>query len=214
MHADKDGCSALISPVASPRKDEWANHPSFLGYIQVSRNGQVRSLDRLSDAGRRLKGKIICQSTEKDGHKRVGLTRPHGKSASFHFVHNLMLEAFVGPRPTPAHEGRHINGIPDDNRIENLAWGTRREQRLDDLRNGVNAQRKITHCPRGHKYTDFNNSKCSVKYHLGNGTGNRTCRSCGNARAYARRNGLDFDPQIADQYYRRHEEEWKCKHQS
>jgi hypothetical protein len=50
-------------------------------------------------------------------------------------IHSLVLEAFVGPRP-PGSVTRHLNGCPDDNRLENLAWGTHSENILDMDRHG------------------------------------------------------------------------------
>jgi hypothetical protein len=54
-------------------------------------------------------------------------------------VHRLVLEAFVGPCP-PGLECRHLNGRPDDNRLENLAWGTRLENVADSLEHGAQAR--------------------------------------------------------------------------
>lgn len=51
-------------------------------------------------------------------------------------VHHLVLEAFVGPRPEGM-ECRHLNGNKTDNRLVNLAWGTRKENHLDNMRHGV-----------------------------------------------------------------------------
>ena len=45
-------------------------------------------------------------------------------------VYRLVLMAFVGPRP-PGHECRHLNGVKDDDRLSNLAWGTKRENMAD-----------------------------------------------------------------------------------
>src|SRR4051812_25002272 len=47
-------------------------------------------------------------------------------------VHHLILEAFVGPTPEGM-ECRHLNGERDDNRIANLAWGTRAENVADTI---------------------------------------------------------------------------------
>jgi len=44
----------------------------------------------------------------------------------FRKVHQLVLEAFVGPRP-PGYEAAHLNGIRSDNRVENLKWVTKSE---------------------------------------------------------------------------------------
>lgn len=52
-------------------------------------------------------------------------------------VHNLVLEAFVGPRPLGMW-GCHINDIPTDNRVDNLYWGTPKQNHADSKRNGTN----------------------------------------------------------------------------
>ncbi len=51
-------------------------------------------------------------------------------------VHRLVCEAFHGPAPSPAHEVRHLNGDPLDNRALNLAWGTHRENMADMVLHG------------------------------------------------------------------------------
>ena len=47
----------------------------------------------------------------------------------------LLLETFVGPRQ-PKMVARHLNDVPLDNRLENLAWGTQWENKQDAIRNG------------------------------------------------------------------------------
>ena len=42
-------------------------------------------------------------------------------------VHRLVCEAFHGPAPFEGAVVMHLNEIPDDNRAENLRWGTQRE---------------------------------------------------------------------------------------
>ena len=51
------------------------------------------------------------------------------------FVHHLILEAFVGPRPD-GYESCHKNGNPLDNRLVNLYWGTKRDNGLDTRAHG------------------------------------------------------------------------------
>lgn len=46
-------------------------------------------------------------------------------------VHQVVCHAFHGPRPTPAHEVRHIDGDASNNRPENLCWGTRKQNAAD-----------------------------------------------------------------------------------
>lgn len=65
-------------------------------------------------------------------------------------VHQLVLEAFVGPRP-PGMEARHFpDRDPTNNRVENLSWGTHQQnihdQRVHETDNSGerNGQAKIT----------------------------------------------------------------------
>lgn len=55
-------------------------------------------------------------------------------------IHQLVAEAFLGPRPTPAHEVNHKDGVRSNNRDHNLEWVTKSEQqrhRFDILKHGA-----------------------------------------------------------------------------
>lgn len=65
------------------------------------------------------------------------------------------MEAFVGPRPEGL-EVRHLDGDPSNNVLSNLTYGTRSDQRMDDVRNGVHPTASKTHCPQGHPYSGDN----------------------------------------------------------
>jgi hypothetical protein len=52
------------------------------------------------------------------------------------YVHRLLLEGFIGPCPDGC-EALHINGDRLDNRLENLRWGTRKENVADAIRHGT-----------------------------------------------------------------------------
>lgn len=52
-------------------------------------------------------------------------------------VHLLILRTFHGPRPSTAHEARHLNGIRTDNQKDNLCWGTKKENAADKDRHGT-----------------------------------------------------------------------------
>jgi hypothetical protein len=51
-------------------------------------------------------------------------------------VHHLILEAFIGPRPNGM-QCRHLDGNRSNNRLDNLAWGTPRENIHDSFRHGT-----------------------------------------------------------------------------
>lgn len=59
------------------------------------------------------------------------------KGRRFHAqVHRMVLETFVGPCPTGM-ETCHANGIRTDNRPSNLRWGTRIDNRADQIRHNT-----------------------------------------------------------------------------
>lgn len=101
--------------------EQWAPVPGDWRY-QVSSRGRVRSYVR----GR---PRILAPKRHPSGHVYAYVGGRNRK------VHQLVLEAFVGPRPDGA-VTRHLNDIPDDNRVENLVWGTPRENVRDAVRNG------------------------------------------------------------------------------
>lgn len=51
-------------------------------------------------------------------------------------LHRLILETFVGPCPEGM-ECRHLNGNRDDNRLENIRWGTKKGNQKDRVRHGT-----------------------------------------------------------------------------
>jgi hypothetical protein len=75
-----------------------------------------------------------------DGHLFVDLCSRGVKHRRF--VHVVVLEAFVGPRPTAVHQARHLNGNPADNRAVNLAWGTAKENQGDRVAHGTSNRGK------------------------------------------------------------------------
>ncbi len=105
--------------------------PGLEGYA-VDARGNVYSLK--SRWGPRTTPKQLCQRTDRDGYCRVELYA--GGRKRKYLVHRLVLKTFVGPCPVGL-VCRHLNGNPADNRIENLAWGTYKENESDKLRHGT-----------------------------------------------------------------------------
>ena len=103
-------------------EEVWKPIAGFPNYFVSDLGNVVRRVGRTSRA---LRG-----SFSKDGYRQVTLTRPCFQSTRK--VHHLVLETFVGARPDGC-ECDHINGVPFDNRLENLHWVTRSE----NLRNPV-----------------------------------------------------------------------------
>lgn len=148
--------------------EEWRPVSSYEGYYEVSDLGRVRSVARRASNGRLWPSVVLKQVAHPNGHLQVHLSRQNAKRT--HWVHRLVLEAFVGPSPEGM-EALHRGGRPEDNRLANLEWGTRSKNMLDQVRHGVHFYASRTHCPQGHPYDDVNT------YHE-LGAIHRKCREC------------------------------------
>jgi hypothetical protein len=71
------------------------------------------------------------------GYASVVLSNKKGRRAKY--AHRLVLETFVGPCPE-GQEGRHLNGNSQDNRLENLCWGTSSDNAADSTKHGTFAR--------------------------------------------------------------------------
>ena len=148
------------------RGEEWRPVVGFEGSYEVSNLGRVRSLDRLDARGNQIRGRVLRLAAQRSGHLHLGLWADGKERRTF--VHRLVLAAFVGPRPVGA-EALHGNGRPDDNRVENLRWGTPSENQLDSVAHGTHRSARKTHCKSGHAFSAEN-----TYIHRGR----RQCRAC------------------------------------
>jgi len=151
--------------------ETWLPVVGYEDLYSVSSWGQVLSHERVvkvgSHGGTRLKPEsMLVQMRAPCNHLRIHLVRD-GVSKT-RLVHQLVLEAFVGPCPI-GQEVRHLDGDGTNNHRENLTYGTPGENQLDRVRHGTHAQANVTECPQGHPYDDANT------YHGGHG---RVCRTC------------------------------------
>ena len=80
------------------------------------------------------KGKWKNEYVDKDGHLHTTLYR-NGKRINT-FVHHLVLETYIGPRPL-GNVCRHKDGNPANNHLINLCWGTPKENTQDSLQHGT-----------------------------------------------------------------------------
>lgn len=125
------------------KSEIWKDIPGFEGRYQVSDQGRVKSLRhpvQISPGkdGRKGYVKYVSERILSPG---TGGNPGAGKHASVSFslkgrtysVHQLVMLAFVGPRPEGM-EVCHSNGNGLDNRLENLRYDTRVENCRDIFR--------------------------------------------------------------------------------
>jgi len=104
----------------------WKPIPGWEGIYEASNYGQIKSIERVVATNtvnqyRTVRERIMKIQTTKDGYKLVSLKHKNKRFSAT--VHNLVMMSFVGPRP----EGLcicHNNGIPSDNRLDNLRYDT------------------------------------------------------------------------------------------
>lgn len=144
--------SGLVQASREPRPV-----PGFEKFYTISDSGEVFSLRR----SRTLK----TYKHPKTGHLLVDLTSDKRYKKK---VHRLVAEAFIGPCPG-GQEVCHRDGDPENNSPDNLYYGSRSENVLDQVTHGVHNNSRKTHCPKGHEYTPENTRLYK---------GRRNCRSC------------------------------------
>ncbi|MCV7114009.1 NUMOD4 motif-containing HNH endonuclease [Mycolicibacterium setense] len=130
------------------RRERWLPVVGLEGSYAVSDLGRVCSVDRIvtrSDGNtQHIAGpRIIRLATHRSGHLQVALYR-NGKRST-RYVHRLVLEVFTGACPGGL-EACHWNDEPTDNRLENLYWGTKRQNRLDRVRNSRRHNPRKSRC--------------------------------------------------------------------
>lgn len=162
-----------LTPTIVPKSDQlgeseiWLPVVGYEGLYEVSNRGRVRSLPRRDAQGgqRRMR---MHRPSRMDAYGHLGVKLRKDGEVRSRYVHQLVLEAFVGARP----EGTiacHWNDVSDDNRVENLRWATPRDNRNDMIRNGHDINLAKTECKWGHPLTEDN-----VRTHAGH----RQCRTC------------------------------------
>ena len=109
-------------------KEEWKRHPTWKRY-EISNHGSVRRIkaSRGTWIGKVLKPVLNTQT----GYLFVGM-RPGPLPRP---IHRLVLETFICFRPK-GKQARHLDGNKTNNRLDNLCWGTQKENEEDKARHG------------------------------------------------------------------------------
>lgn len=118
----------------------WKTIPGFSNY-QASQYGRIRSLVK----GDPVPLKLQANKSNYCTYMRTQLINDAGESKKVR-VHLVVLETFLGPRPSSKHKGCHIDGNSTNNWLLNLKWATPEENEADKAVHGTRLFGVKIHC--------------------------------------------------------------------
>ena len=117
-------------------EEVWKDVSGYEGYYQVSTNGRVRSVDRISCGGRnnskRYRYGVVLKQLDNKGYKLVNLYK-EGRAKKV-IVSRLVAETFID-NPGNKPEVNHIDEDKENNSVTNLEWVTPKENSNHGTRN-------------------------------------------------------------------------------
>jgi len=119
----------------------WRDIPGWEGLYQVSDMGRVRSFDRhvpATGGSQALRRGRILIPVPKQG-RYLAVTLAAGRRRKQHLLHDLVLLAFIGPRPAGL-QGCHADDDKANNALDNLRYDTPHGNAQDQIRNGRSAK--------------------------------------------------------------------------
>lgn len=103
----------------------WKEIPGYEGYFEVSNLGNFRSKDRIvpyrKSGVRNYPGKPLKVEQMSDGYQRIVLMKDAVKKR--YMCHRLVALTFI-PNPNNLPQVNHIDGVRNNNCVENLEWCT------------------------------------------------------------------------------------------
>jgi predicted XRE-type DNA-binding protein len=103
-------------------REIWKPIIGYENYYEVSNIGHVKRIQ----TGKILKPRIS------NGYCLVDLRANNNRK--YCRIHRLVAFAFIGFPPTANYEVRHLDGDKQNNYVDNLTWGTRRDNERDKIR--------------------------------------------------------------------------------
>lgn len=93
----------------------------------------------LVTSGGEIYRKVKSRKNSQSAYRQTSLGR-----GNVVYVHQLVCEMFHGPKPSPSHMVRHLDGDRQNNSADNLCWGTHRENMGDAVEHGTMGGRVLT----------------------------------------------------------------------
>src|SRR6266571_51251 len=112
--------------------EEWLPVVDLEEFFEVSSFGRIRRLPRIDRLGRQVQAKVLVNARMSGRYLRIRLRVHNAKYERF--VHHIVLESFVGPRPSGMW-ACHNNDDRNNNALSNLRWDIPSANSLDSVRN-------------------------------------------------------------------------------
>lgn len=125
--------------------EQWKEIIGYETMYEVSNLGNVRSIERVTNNGKKRKGKILKPSMTTNGYLTARLCKD-GKSVA-HSIHRLVAIHFVS-NPDGKPYVNHKDGVKINNLSENLEWSTPSENIQHANRTGLRNQDAINEAVR------------------------------------------------------------------
>ena len=134
MTNDQTAMASGVATLVMRDPEELRDVVGHDGIYSISNIGNVRS-KRIPNSGKRFgQWRLLKPAINSRGYLSVNLCL-HGKQTT-HLIHHLVADAFLPAKGSTDTVVRHLNDVKTDNRVENLARGTRSDNQFDSVRNG------------------------------------------------------------------------------
>lgn len=108
----------------------WKDIKGYEGLYQVSNKGFVRRIHKDKRCNNLYR--IISNNKNNKGYLCVDLWK--NNIGERFFVHKLIIETFIDPKPFVNSVCRHLDGNQLNNNPNNLKWGTNKENSQDSIK--------------------------------------------------------------------------------
>lgn len=122
-------------------QDFWSDIPGYEGYYQASRDGEIRSVQRVvtdfrngKKRRRVFKSRILKHQINSRDKRHTVMLSIHGETKRIS-VHRLVCLTFHGHPPLNKPDVLHWDDDLRNNSADNLRWGNQKENIQDERRN-------------------------------------------------------------------------------